>query len=250
MTAHPFIFNDREALMETVARRLQEEAISAIERTGSFQLALAGGNTPRDLYRCLARRESADALPWEHIGIWFGDERAVPPDHPDSNYRMAREALLDHVEIPPENVHPMCADPAYIRQCAHRYAGEMQAHLPCNEQGMPVLDLVLLGLGDDGHTASLFPRTCILHEMELPVAAVYVPQKKTWRISLTYPTLNQARELMVLATGSAKREIVQHLFTRPPPNPPYPIQRITPAGELSWFLDAEAAAGLPQRREA
>ena len=224
------------------------EAFEAAARTatsvrGAFHVALAGGSTPAALYRRLAAR--AGAVDWGRVHVWFGDERAVPWDHPASNYRMAREVLLDHVPIPPGQVHPIRARTACIRQDAAAYAAALRRHLPSGPGGFPMLDLVLLGLGADGHTASLFPGTCILHQRERPVEAVYVPGLRAWRISLTFPTLEAARAVHFLVTGGAKADAVRRTLAPGPDGDLTPAGRLCQARPTRWFLDTAAAGALP-----
>lgn len=225
-----------------LAERLAEYVGQCQRDRGSAHLALAGGRTPERLYRCLATSGFREAIDWGRLHIYFGDERAVPPDHPDSNYRMAREALLDQVPIPAGQIHPIAAMVSTIRQDAANYAEVLRRCAPSGPQGFPQFDLVLLGLGEDGHTASLFPKTCILRERHRPVAAVYVPRLKSWRISLTYPVLEEARALWFLVAGSGKAAIMRRVFQDPGAG--YPVQGIRARGRTEWFLDAEAAAEL------
>ncbi|WJW75901.1 6-phosphogluconolactonase [Thiohalobacter sp. IOR34] len=233
-----------EALAEAAARRIDEAARAAIRARGAFHIALAGGSTPRRLYRRLAESPFAEAIDWSHIHVYFGDERAVPPDHADSNYRMAEEALLSRVPIPREQIHPMRARPERIETDAASYAELLNRCLP-REDGLPRLDLALLGVGPDGHTASLFPGTPVLEERQRLVAPVYVERLQSWRLTLTYPVLEAARGLLFLVAGSDKAPIVHRLFREPETGAPaLPVAAIRPGGEVQWLLDAAAAEGL------
>lgn len=233
------VAEDRQGLYRAVAERLTAAGRADAAGRGGFHWALAGGSTPEGLYRLLAGEGFAGRIPWSRVHAWFGDERCVAPDHADSNYRMARAALLDHVPV--GEVHRMAgeADPA---EAAAAYARELERILPAPE-GVPVLDLVLLGLGPDGHVASLFPGTTALASAD-PVAAVYVPKLDAWRLSLTLPVLNAARRVWLLASGSDKGPVVRDALADPGPEP-LPVQRLAPQGEWLWFLDAAAAAELP-----
>ena len=219
---------------------LIEEAATAGR---DFTLALAGGSTPRGLYRTLAGADFAPRIPWDAVKIFFGDERTVPPDHADSNYRMACEALLNHVPVKAGRVYRMAGEHADPAQAARDYAAVVNREVAKDDEGFPRFDLVLLGLGPDGHIASLFPGTQVLDVDTETAAAVWVPQHNTWRISLTYPVINHARHLWLLATGEAKADIVARILDSASPAT-YPAQRLAPLGEYCWFLDAAAAARL------
>ncbi|OBS10147.1 6-phosphogluconolactonase [Acidihalobacter prosperus] len=228
---------DADRLYAAVADRVIALAESAVAARGRFHLALAGGNTPRRLYERLAARDDTDWNRWE---IWFGDERCVAPEHQDSNYRMARETLLAHVPIPASQVHPMIADPAIApERAAADYADALSAHLP-QQAGWPILDAVLLGLGPDGHTASLFPGTPILDVLDTPVAAVHVPRLSAWRISLTLPVLAHARHLLFVVEGAGKSDVLARLARGPAAGePPLPVERVS-GPRAEWYLDAAA----------
>lgn len=239
----PHLHADLEAMSRALAERLVGEVENAVAARGSAHIALAGGSTPRRLYQVLAEPGFRDRLDWSHLHLWFGDERCVPRDHPDSNYRMVREALLDHVPLPAGQVHPMPRELATLNRDAARYADALRACIPCDPPGLPRFDLVLLGLGDDGHTASLFPGTCILHERERLVAGVYVPRLRAWRVSLTYPVLRNARTLWLLASGPGKAAILGRIGRDPDAG--LPIQGLADLARLEWHLDADAARELP-----
>ena len=228
---------DADALAEAAAARLASTMRTAVAHRGAFHVALAGGRTPEALYRRLAAPDYAD-LPWDHCHVFFGDERCVPPDHPDSNYRMARQALLDHVPVPHAQVHRMAGEKE-PRTAATAYSERLRGALPAPD-GVPVLDLVLLGLGGDGHVASLFPDTAALEAPE-PAAANWVPSLEAWRLTLTYSVLNAGRALWVLAAGEGKAAVVARALG-PLTEPPLPVQRLAPRGEYLWLLDRAAAA--------
>jgi len=234
-----FIAADMDALSLFAVKRLIRSAHEAIIAHGAFYLALSGGSTPVYLHQMLARPDNQQQLDWRKVHIFFGDERNVPADHPDSNYRMARETLLTKVPIPASQIHAMPTRCDNMQDCADRYA-ETLASMPQRE-GMPCFDYIVLGMGNDGHTASLFPHTAILDECDRSVAAVFVPKLNTWRISLTYPVLNQANAVMVLASGSGKADVLYDVFNEPTRD--FPIQRIQNA-RLEWYVDTAAAARL------
>ena len=246
MPALPHIFTNNQALFEASATHLCAIATEAITDHGSFHLALAGGSTPEGLYRLLATDEFATAIHWEKVHIYFGDERCVAPENSDSNYRMAKESLLQHIPIPTTQIHRIEGeiDPT---QAAAAYAGVLAQHLPQTNNGALQFDLILLGMGPDGHTASLFPDTDILGETESPVAAVYVDKLQCWRISLTLPLINQARHVMLLVAGAQKADVIRHVWHHIEGANILPVQRVKPAGELLWMLDSEAARLLQQK---
>jgi 6-phosphogluconolactonase len=204
-------------------------------------IALAGGGTPRRFYRALAT--AGAARDWHQIHFWFGDERAVPADHPDSNYRMARETLFDHLPVPAGNIHPMpvpdVVSAATLAEAAREYETALR-QLP-QEDGRPRFDLVLLGMGADGHTASLFPGTDAVGESRRMVMAVWVPQLSAWRLTLTLPVLNAARHVWVMVTGKAKATVLRQVLARR--EPLLPIQRLQPQAGIDWFVDAAAMGG-------
>jgi 6-phosphogluconolactonase len=225
---------DAGALHEAAARRILELARAAIAARGAFHIALSGGNTPRGLHTRLARETDVD---WPHWHVWFGDERCVPPEHADSNYRMARETLLDHVAVPADQIHPMIPSAGLApAEAARDYAARLAAEAPRHD-GRPELDLILLGLGGDGHTASLFPDTDILDERERDVAAVFVPKLDAWRVSLTPPSIERARHLLFLVDGSGKADILQRLERGPAADElALPVERLHPQGSAEWYI--------------
>ncbi len=243
----PTIVPDLPTLVETAACIYRDRAREAISARGSFTVALAGGNTPRPLYRRLAQRPFVDEVDWSRVQVYFGDERGVPADHPENNFRMARETLLDHVPLPAANIHPIRAEPAYIRQAARAYSETVERDVPADEAGVPSFDLILLGLGPDGHTASLFPATCVLHERHRHAVAVYVDRLKTWRVSLTLPVLDHARALLFLVTGADKAPAVARVLDPASTGPQLPAQMLKPQGAVIWLLDAAAASTIAPR---
>jgi 6-phosphogluconolactonase len=233
---HTTVLEDAEALAAAVAERFA--TLTARPASEPFTVALAGGSTPKRLYELVATAPHRDRIRWEAVEFFFGDERAVPPEHPDSNYGMAKRALLDHVTA---RAHRMAAE----RGDYAGYASLLGERIARRRNGMPVLDLVLLGLGDDGHTASLFPGTTALAERSAWVVMNEVPQLKTRRMTLTYPVLNAAERVWFLIAGAGKRTMVAECLaaaTRNDEPPPRPALGVRPTdGELIWFLDRAAA---------
>ena len=235
------IFHTAAALTEAAARHISEQASAAISARGRFSLVLSGGSTPRPVYERLVQAPYRDALDWSRIHIFFGDERCVAPDHADSNYRMASQALLQHVPIPESNIArirgeiaPEDAADAYEARLRSYFAGQNNA-----------FDLILLGLGDDAHTASLFPHTAGIHEKHKWVKAVYVEKLGADRITLTPPILNTAQTLSFLVTGAGKAQAVYDIMHGAYAPDSTPAQIIRPeSGNLNWFLDEAAAARI------
>jgi 6-phosphogluconolactonase len=236
------VFDDAEKVAFAAARLFHEKAMGAIAARGLFTVALPGGSTPRRVYELLAGEESKGNTDWPNVHVFFGDERMVPPDHAESNYRMANEALLSRVPLPPENVHRIdgVGDAAAN---ASAYEAEMRGLF--GDADWPRLDLVLLGMGDDGHTASLFPHTEVLNESRLWVAPNWVEKLGAWRVTLTAPAINAARHVAFLVSGAGKAERLREVLKGERVPSRLPSQLIRPRdGTLEWFVDAAAAAGL------
>ena len=239
------IYDDVADAVHAAAQCWVELAAQAITARGEFHVALSGGTTPRALYECLASAEFSAQIAWQHVHIWFGDERTVPPHHPDSNYHMAQEALLRHVPL--IHIHRMQGELSDAQQAACAYQAQMAAHMPLVSEApsataVPQFDLMLLGLGPDGHVASLFPDTPILAERTQWVAAVFVEKLNTWRISLTLPVIDNARHIMLLVAGAGKAEIVGEIFSpSTKTSGHYPVEMINPGVAMDWYLDSAAA---------
>ena len=238
------IVTDADALARAAAARVVELAAQAIAERGRFSIALSGGSTPKKLFELLASPEWANRVDWEKVLVFFGDERSVGPDDPASNYRMARLAMLDHVPVKKDHVFRLRGE-CDLAEEAVRYQRDMELFLPHPKGGFPQLDLVLLGLGTDAHTASLFPHTRALEEQRAWVAANDVPQLSTRRITLTYPVINHAREVLFLAAGADKVKPLDWVLSGPENIREYPAQGIRPATGAHWMVDAAAAAGFP-----
>ena len=210
------------------------EHFVALAQRDSFTVALSGGSTPKILYQVLAE-EFREQIPWSRTQFFWSDERHVPPDHPDSNYRMAYEALLSRVPVPESNVHRVHSENPNAQGAADEYEKII----------VPRLDLILLGLGTDGHTASIFPGSGVLHETKRLVAAPWVEKLNTYRITMTLPLLNNGASIVFLVSGADKAAIVKEVLEGPKI---YPAQFVQPInGELIWMLDRDAAAGLNGR---
>jgi len=227
------------------AERFVAAAAAAIAARGRFSVALSGGSTPKALYARLAAPVWAARIDWARVHVFWGDERCVPPDHASSNFRMAREALLDHVPIPAAQVHrlrgeddPSAAAPAYER--------ELRAAFP---DGVARLDLALLGMGDNGHTASLFPGLSAVRETARWVVAERVDEVGMWRLTLTPPALNGAASVLFLVAGRDKAAMLARVLDGPRDVDLLPVQAIAPVdGTVTWLVDDAAAAQLGRGR--
>ena len=244
------IFPSADSLQHALADTWVALAREAIAERGQFCMALSGGSTPKALYQLMATPAYKDAVDWQHCHLFFGDERFVPADHEDSNYRMVRNALFDHISLPVSHIHRIDTGLGEAHACASAYADELQGVVPHDEDGVPVFDLMLQGIGDDGHTASLFPGTDILRERQRHVAAAYVEKFQAWRISVTFPVIDRARHVLFLVSGAGKADIIKTLLVDPPADPPFPVQMIRAQGKLEWYLDSDAALRLPEAMRA
>jgi 6-phosphogluconolactonase len=238
------VFPDTESFIAGAADFIAGLAGQAVAERGRFSIALAGGNTPRPVYERLATAHYAERIDWPWVQVFFGDERCVPPEDGRSNYRMAREALFDHVPLPPGNIHRIHGED-HPRQAALLYELELQAVF--RTTAPPELDLVLLGIGDNGHTASLFPGTAGLRETQRWVVPQYVEVTQSWRVTLTLPVINAARHVAFLVQGEAKAEVLWCVFEGRYEPDVLPAQLVQPArGQLTCLLDAAAAARLKE----
>jgi len=241
------IFQDLDSLCHGIADAVVSVANEAYQKRGIFSLALSGGSTPRTLYQILSTGSYITSIPWSHTHVFFGDERTVPPDHPDSNFNMANEALLKHVPIPDTHIHRMRGETVKPLLAAEDYSELLNRYSAKSEHGIPQLDLVLLGLGPDGHIASLFPDTEILEQKDKWVDAVYVNKLNTWRISLTFPVLNAAHHTFLLVSGDSKAEILTQVIDNQTSSSAYPVQRLNPQGQLEWYFDEAAAKNIKEK---
>ena len=236
------ILNAPQELFQAAAAEFIALASTAIRDHRKFTVALSGGSTPKSLYSVLAR----SALPWDKIFFFWSDERHVPPDHPDSNYRMAKEALLSKVPVPPENIFRVRAEEKDANVVAKDYEEALRSFFRLRPGEFPRFDLILLGLGPDGHTASLFPNTAALNETKLLVVANWVEKFKANRITFTYPVLNNAACVIFLVSGADKADMVRTVLEDGRAD--LPSQRVHPVnGRLLWLLDKGAASKLSKK---
>lgn len=233
--------SSREAVTAATADALVDAAATAIAARGRFLLVLSGGSTPKALYELLATPAYAARIDWTRVHVFWGDERCVPPDDRSSNYRMAREALLDRVPISPQAIHRMRGeDPP--EQAAAAYEADLRQVFGA---GASRFDLVLLGMGDNGHTASLFPGLTAVRERARWVVAEYVGEVDMWRLTMTPPALNAAVRVMFVVVGADKASMLSRVLEGPRDVELLPAQAIVPTdGVLTWMVDAAAAAKL------
>jgi 6-phosphogluconolactonase len=233
------IVDDNAALARAAAQEFFRCAVEALAARGRFSVALSGGNTPRAVNSLLAN-EHHD-LPWDKVFVFFGDERHVPPEHPDSNYRMANETLLSRVPVPESNVFRVRAE-LDANAAADDYDRRLREFFRVQTGAWPRFDLILLGLGEDGHTASLFPRSAGLQEQSRLVVANWVEKLQGYRITLTFPVLNHAAEDLFLVSGESKSQVMREIFGPAPKQAAYPAQMVHPQdGRLLWVADKAAA---------
>lgn len=238
------VYPDGAALCRATAEAFVTCAREAIASRGRFNVALAGGSTPKAVYALLAEQYAA-AIPWENVHLFFGDERHVPPDDANSNFRMVRDSLLANASLRPV-LHRIEAELPAI-EAAERYAVDLVRHFGVATTEPPRFDLILLGMGTDGHTASLFPGTAALSEQTRSVVANDVPQLNTTRITLTYPVINNAAKVLFLTAGTDKAAMLRKVLRGDLVGVQYPSQFVRPRrGELIWMTDAAAAAELGQ----
>lgn len=241
------VYDGAEALARAAADHFLECARGAVAANGVVRIAISGGSTPRQTFELLANpaEKYVSAMPWDRIELYWVDERMVPPDNKDSNYNMARKALLDRVPLKPERIFRIEGE-LEPEEAAARYESAIRNHLRLEGAQGPRFDLLSLGMGDDGHTASLFPHTDAINDMIRIAVANHVPQKDTWRVTLTWPVINQARDVFFLIAGSDKAGPLREMLLGEYNPDELPSQLIRPTnGRLLMLLDREAAALLP-----
>jgi 6-phosphogluconolactonase len=239
------ICHDNGELNRKAAEQFAVLANAAVGARGRFSVALSGGSTPKALYALLATDEFRSRLPWPQLHLFWGDERCVAPDHAESNFRMVREALLSKISIPSENIHRMAGEKAPADGAAD-YQAQLQKFFHLADGEWPRFDLILLGLGEDGHTASLFPGSAALNEQQRWVATSYVERLHAHRLTLTLPVINHAAQISFLVSGASKAPIIEAILCAG--NDSLPAARIQPAdGQLTWFITQDATGALAKR---
>ncbi len=239
------IHSDYHDLCHDVAKEIASLAQRAEQRYRPFNIAFSGGSTPETIYKTLSSIHFCEQINWGGFNIYFGDERMVAPDHQDSNYLMVKNSLLDHCPIPSSNIHRIQGELQDPHTAAAQYQEELVEYLDKSESLIPIFDLVLLGIGSDGHTASLFPNTDILAQKDKWVDAVHVKKLDSWRISLTLPVINTAKNIIIIASGKSKANIIKKVFSKAKTKrADYPVQLLQPSDTMAWHLDQDAAEGI------
>jgi len=238
------VFPDVHELSHAAADAFRALADTAVSERGRFAVALSGGSTPKELYTILGNKPYSDQIDWERVHLFWADERCVPPEHDDSNFRFARELLISGVPIPGGNVHRIRGE-AGAENAAAAYEQDLKAYF--GNGGWPVFDLVILGMGEDGHTASLFPGSFRAVENDRQAAPVFLGTQKKDRVTLTLPVLNHARQVLFLVSGVSKRKIIRSILQDGNPDG-LPAGLVQPVkGNCTWFLDENAASLMIQR---
>ncbi len=233
--------DDATALAQQTAEEFVRVAQASVAAYGRCTVALAGGSTPKAAYTLLASAAYRERVPWQHIHVFWGDERHVPPDHADSNYRMAHEAMLAHVPIPAAQIHRILSEQE-AQQAAEAYTATLHKAFDLQAGASPRFDLILLGMGPDGHTASLFPGTAAVHERTHLVVAPWVEKFQTFRITMTPEVLCNAEHVVFAAGGADKAETLRQVLEGPYTPDLYPSQVVRPThGTLLWLVDTAAA---------
>jgi 6-phosphogluconolactonase len=231
-------------LFQAAAEEVLRAATDAVAERGRFTIALSGGSTPRNLYTLIAANASA-SLPWDRMFFFWGDERHVPLDDDESNYRMAKETLLSKIPVPAANIFPVPAENPDAAAAAQAYEDTLRKVFALSPGEFPRFDLILLGMGPDGHAASLFPETAALRETSRLVVANWVEKLKASRITFTLPVLNAARCVAFLVSGADKAAVLHEVLEGSAPGEKYPSKLVRPsAGRLIWFVDRAAASDL------
>jgi 6-phosphogluconolactonase len=235
------ILKNLDQVSSAAAEELIKCAVNAVDARGVFRIALSGGSTPKTLFTKLSSdQDFKKQMPWQRTHFFWSDERTVPPDHPDSNYRMAREALFKHVDVSESQIHRIYAELEDPNRAAEEYEKEIRLHFNVALPHLPTFDLILLGMGPDGHTASLFPRTEALKEQKRLVVSNWVSKFNTHRITFTVPLINHSASVMFLVCGEDKAATLKAVLEGPYDPEVYPSQFIKPEGELIWFVDQAA----------
>jgi 6-phosphogluconolactonase len=235
------ICRDIAELSRQSAERFSQLVNQSVQGSGRFTVALSGGSTPKHLYSLLGSPDYKERIPWNNVHLFWGDERCVPPDHPESNFGMVRESLLSKIKIPAENIHRMAGE-REPQAAAAEYEKHLQEFFGLESGALPRFDLILLGIGEDGHTASLFPGSDALNETRRLVIAPFVEKLNSYRLTLTLPVLNSGAEVWFLVTGASKADAVKKVLRGSADLPAAKVQPVN--GRLVWFITQDAAPGV------
>jgi 6-phosphogluconolactonase len=232
------VLPDPSAVAVATADRLVASAVAAIEERGTFRVALSGGGTPKEVYPLILAPGRRDAVDWSRVEFFWGDERSVPPDHPESNFGVAYGMLISQLDVRPDHVHRMPAEAEDIDAAAMGYESELRLAFGARGAEPPAFDLIWLGMGPDGHCASLFPGTAAVDEEARWVVGNWVPQQDTWRMTLTFPILSTGRDVLFVVTGADKADPIRAIRAG---GSGLPAERVS-GDQVEWIVD-EAAAG-------
>ena len=236
------VYPSQHSLATDLAREFAQTIISAAAYQQTLHVALSGGSTPKILFKALSRPSQAKAIPWSNVHFYWGDERCVTPDHIESNFGMTRDSLLGNVDIPPGNIHRIHGEAEPIEE-ARRYSLEIDRLVPKNAREKPVFDWIFLGMGEDGHTASLFPMASTLAEKNKICTVAAHPQSGQQRVTFTMPTINAGKRISFLITGDNKAGVLKEIFESEAAIKKYPAAAVLPKqGFVDWFLDRPAAS--------
>jgi 6-phosphogluconolactonase len=238
------VYNDAEQLAKAAAELFVSLSASAIHARGRFRVALSGGTTPHRVYELLATDDISHRIDWNNVDLFWGDERYVPADDRESNYRMTAETLLRHISIPVDNIHRVRTEISPPTAAASAYESEIRRSFQYTSS-IPQFDLIFLGLGTNGHTASLFPHSAASGEQSRLVVADLVKEVNMWRITMTAPLLNRGRTVVFLVEGESKAKVLQEVLLGPKDPQRLPAQLIAPEGKLLWMMDESAARLVP-----
>ena len=244
MKREVYLFNDISGLAKRLAEDFKNALVEKASGGESLQVALSGGHTPKAFFEVLAAPPYRDSLPWDKVVFFWGDERCVPPDNDESNYKMTNLALLSHIKIPPANIHRVLGENPPDEEAA-RYGKEIKDNVPSGGYGFPRFDWIFLGMGEDGHTASLFPGAPTLKEKEKICVVATHPQTGQKRVSVTFPVLDSGKRVSFLVAGEGKEKILKEILQKTPEPLPYPASMVHPGdGVLEWYVDKAAAPWL------
>lgn len=234
---------DEDSLYESAISYWVGKCEESINEKGSFMVVFSGGNTPLPFYSTLALQQFEYRIPWDKVYIFFSDERVVPIEHINSNFRMVYDSLFKHIPIPKNNIYPMYPYEGELYEVSQEYSRKIDVILDKNDDGLPTFDLMMLGFGDDGHTASLFPGTDAVIEKKKWVCPVFVSKLNSWRLTMTLPVLNNSKNIMFLARGEKKSYILSDVYHEKKSHM-YPVTNITANNGVHWFLDSSAASEI------